>query len=106
MSRSSRPAIQAFKEEVRHWAGRVGVVPRRVQVQRLVRKWGSCSRRGALTFSDELVVCPAKLRRRVIVHELLHLKVRNHGPVFRSFLRAYLGETDRLQEEADGCAIA
>jgi predicted metal-dependent hydrolase len=26
----------------------------------------------------------------VIVHELLHLKVRNHGKLFKSLLRAYL----------------
>jgi hypothetical protein len=35
---------------------------------------------------------PAEFRRKVIVHELLHLRVPNHGPVFRSLLRAYLDE--------------
>lgn len=29
-------------------------------------------------------------RAEVIVHELLHLKVANHGPVFRALLKAYL----------------
>jgi hypothetical protein len=31
-------------------------------------------------------------RRRVIVEELVHLKVPNHGKLFRSLLRAYLGK--------------
>jgi hypothetical protein len=35
---------------------------------------------------------PADFRRQVIVGELLHLKVPNHGRVFRALLRAYLGE--------------
>jgi predicted metal-dependent hydrolase len=34
----------------------------------------------------------------VIVEELLHLKVPNHGKLFRSLLRAYLG-SDGLRTE-------
>jgi hypothetical protein len=33
---------------------------------------------------------PAAFRREVIVHELLHLKVPNHGPLFKALLKAYL----------------
>jgi predicted metal-dependent hydrolase len=34
---------------------------------------------------------PADFRRAVIVHELLHLKVPNHGRLFKALLKAYLG---------------
>ena len=44
-----------------------------------------------MTFDATLLVEPAELRTEVIVHELLHLKVGNHGKLFRSPLRAYLG---------------
>ena len=54
------------------------------------RKWASCSSKGRLTFSPEPLRQPAAFRREAIVHELLHLKVPNHGPLFRSLLRAYL----------------
>jgi predicted metal-dependent hydrolase len=40
----------------------------------------------------ELLRQPARVRRRVIVEELLHLKVPNHGKLFRALLRAYLEE--------------
>jgi predicted metal-dependent hydrolase len=33
---------------------------------------------------------PASFRAEVIVHELLHVKVPNHGKVFRALLRAHL----------------
>ncbi|NLG83532.1 MAG: M48 family metallopeptidase [Firmicutes bacterium] len=36
---------------------------------------------------------------KVIVHELLHLKIPNHGAVFRSLLRAYLGRKSIRREE-------
>ena len=32
-----------------------------------------------------------EFRSKVIVHELLHIKVPNHGKLFRTLLRAYLG---------------
>lgn len=32
------------------------------------------------------------VRRRVIVHELLHLKIPNHGPLFKALEKAYLKE--------------
>jgi predicted metal-dependent hydrolase len=45
-----------------------------------------------LTFDLELLRQPATFRREVIIHELLHLKVPNHGQLFRSLLRAHLAD--------------
>jgi predicted metal-dependent hydrolase len=58
------------------------------------RKWGSCSTNGRITFNSELLNKPAAFRRRVIVEEPLHLKVPNHGKLFKSLLRAYLGDDE------------
>jgi hypothetical protein len=83
-----------LRGEVETWARRIGVRPREVQIRPMTRKWGSCSTNGRVSFSIELLRQPATFRRRVIVEELLHLKVRNHGKLFRSLLRAYLGTSD------------
>jgi predicted metal-dependent hydrolase len=80
-----------FKAEVAAWAKRIGVTLKELHVRPMKRKWGSCSSLGRATFSTELLTQPAKFRREAIVHELLHLKVPNHGKLFRSLLRAYLG---------------
>lgn len=81
-----------FKAEVRSWARRIGVEPVAITLRPMTHKWASCSSRGRLTFDTDLLHQPAPFRREVIVHELLHLKVPNHGPLFRSLLRAYLAE--------------
>jgi hypothetical protein len=39
----------------------------------------SCSTAGRVTFSSELLFQPAEFRRRVIVKEMLHLKVPNEA---------------------------
>lgn len=82
--------VDEFKEHAREWAGRLGVEPRRIQVQKMERKWASCSPMGAVSFSRDLLQERRSFGEAVMVHELLHLKVRNHGPVFRSLLRAFL----------------
>lgn len=46
-----------------------------------------------LTSVATMLEKPDDFRKEVIVHEALHLKVRNHGPVFRALLKAYLGKT-------------
>ncbi len=81
-----------FRNEVRTWAKRIGVEPSEIHIRPMKRKWASCSSRGRLTFDVELLRQPAKKRAEVIVHELLHLKVPNHGPVFRTLMKAYLEE--------------
>jgi len=82
-----------FKSEVQVWAQRIGVEPKEIHIRSMTRKWGSCSTAGRLTFNKELLWESANFRRRVIVEELLHLRVPNHGPLFKALLRAYL-ETD------------
>jgi len=66
------------------------VIPREIHLRPMKRKWASCSSRGRLTFDTDLLRQPAAFRREVIVHELLHLKVPNHGPLFKALLKAYL----------------
>jgi len=42
--------------------------------------------------NSDLLTQPADFRARVIVEELLHLKVPNHGKLFKALLRSYLAE--------------
>jgi predicted metal-dependent hydrolase len=86
---------ESFKAEVRFWAQRLEVEPNEIRLVGMKRKWASCSSRGRVTFDLQLLNQPEEFRREVIVHELLHLKVRNHGAVFSALLRAHLSEPTR-----------
>ena len=81
---------ELFKAEVEAWAQRIKVRPKEIHLRPMRRKWGSCSSNGRLSFNLELLRAPSRIRRRVIVEELLHLRVPNHGRLFRSLLAAYL----------------
>ncbi len=81
-----------FLAEVRAWARRIGVEPHNIRLRAMVRKWASCSSKGNLTFDTGLLRQPAAFRAEAIVHELLHLKVPNHGQLFTALLKSYLAE--------------
>ena len=84
--------VDLFKAEVQAWAKRIGVEPREIHVRKMNRKWASASSTGRLTFNYDLLWEPSDFRMEVIIHELLHLKVPNHGKVFRALLKAHLAE--------------
>lgn len=81
---------EIFRAEVRAWARRLGVEPKEIRLRPMKRKWASCSSRGRLTFDTDLLRQPAEVRREVIVHELLHFKVPNHGKLFKALLKTFL----------------
>jgi Predicted metal-dependent hydrolase len=78
-------ATDEFKEKVDGWARHLRVKPVRVRVQQMTRKWGSCSTTGWVTFAQDLLGTSSALQDYVILHELLHLKVPNHGRLFKSY---------------------
>jgi predicted metal-dependent hydrolase len=56
----------------------------------MTRKWGSCSTSGVISLAEDLVHQEACFQDFVIAHELLHLKVPNHGRVFKALMTAYV----------------
>jgi predicted metal-dependent hydrolase len=87
---------QPFKDRVYFWAQRLKVKPNQVRIQRMTRKWASCSSGGYVTFADDIVNESKAFQDYVIVHELLHLRVPNHGKLFRSLLGAYVPDSKRF----------
>src|SRR6266568_9371207 len=84
---------------VRNWATRIGVKPARVQIRPMQTKWASVSTTGRMTFDVGLLTLPKELGEFVIVHELVHLLVPNHGKVFKSFMHAYLPDWEIREKQ-------
>ena len=82
----------AFKDRVHLWAERLDVNVVWLGVRPMRTKWASCSTSGHLNFSTDLLGLKTELWDYVIVHELLHFAVPNHGKLWKSLMRAHLGD--------------
>lgn len=87
-----------FKSQVRNWATTIGVMPKEIHVRTMSTKWASCSTAGRVTFSSDLLRASSEWRAYVIVHELLHLQVPNHGKLFKALLSGYVPDWERIVE--------
>jgi len=81
---------EAICSRVEYWAGRLNVQPRQIRVQCMTRKWGSCSMSGIITLANDLAGQEDGFQDFVIAHELLHLRVPNHGRLFKALMTAYV----------------
>ncbi len=81
---------EIFKAAVRDWSARLKVEPSQVRMQKMRNKWASCSTNKWVSFSEDLLKEHPDFQEYVIVHELLHLRVPNHGKLFRSLISLYL----------------
>jgi len=88
-----------FKERVRGWADRLEVRVPSITMRPMKTKWASYSTTGRLTFDAFLPELQEDLQDYVIVHELLHSRVPNHGKLWKSIMRAHLGDYERLEEK-------
>ncbi len=92
-------AREKLAQRIRDWAARLEVGVRAVTIRKMRRKWASCSTAGRLTFDESLLSKSSELQDYVIVHELLHVSVPNHGKLWKSLMRAHLGNYEIYEEE-------
>jgi hypothetical protein len=93
---------EQFKSEIARWAAVMKVKPAQIRVQKMKKKWASCSSRGRVCFSADLLQESRAFQEYVIVHELLHLQVPNHGKLFKSLMSVYLPGWEMIVAEQNG----
>jgi predicted metal-dependent hydrolase len=69
----------------------------RMQVRTMSKRWGSCSRSGLLSFNPELLRAPTACIDYVVVHELCHKRVMNHGPEFQRLIGRVMPDWRKLR---------
>ena len=89
---------EQFKARVLEWADKLGVKASALYVRPMRRKWASCSTAGNLNFNVELLTLDREIGDYVIAHELLHFSVPNHGKLWKSLMRAHLGNYEKAEE--------
>jgi predicted metal-dependent hydrolase len=66
-------------ERVDYYSCILGLTPRGIRISNARRRWGSCSPDNRLSFSWRLIMAPGSVIDYVVVHELTHMRVKDHS---------------------------
>ena len=90
MEELARQGREYLPRRVAYWAARMDVMPTGLQITAARTRWGSCSGKNSLCFSLFLMRYPPEAIDAVVVHELAHIRHKNHGPDFYRFVEKTL----------------
>lgn len=82
------------------WENRLGVEVESWQLKRMKTKWASCNAAARrIWFNVELAKKPEACLEYIVVHELVHLIERNHGPIFVALMNEHFPRWAQLRQE-------
>jgi len=93
-------ALLLAQEKVRHFNQFYGFNCTKISVRNQKTRWGSCSRRGNLSFNYKIIHLPEHLANYIIVHEICHLGEFNHSARFWQLVEKTIPEYKKLRREA------
>lgn len=96
---NERHRKEKFKARVRDWADRLEASVSSITLRSMKTKWASYSTTGRLTFDTLLPELDEELQDYVIVHELLHSRIPNHGKLWKSLMRLHLGDYQNCEKK-------
>jgi hypothetical protein len=75
-------ALEHISQRVEHYAQISDLKYRSIRINNATTRWGSCGHKDTLSFTWRLVMAPARVVDYVVIHELMHLKQKNHSHKF------------------------
>jgi predicted metal-dependent hydrolase len=91
---------ETLPELISKWEAIIGVKANKWSIKQMKTIWGSCNHRTKnILFNLELIKKPLHCIEYVVVHELLHIKVRLHNKEYISLLNKYFPNWKQIKDE-------
>lgn len=87
-----------IRKRVNQFCKFLNVGPEEIIIKTQKKRWGSCSRDGTLRFNWRVVIAPMSIIDYIVVHELCHLKVKNHSAEFWRLVSLALPDYQRRRD--------
>lgn len=92
-------AREYIPQRVQFYAKIMGDSPTGVKITMAERRFGSCSGKNSLCFSYRLMRYPKEAIDYVVVHELAHIRHKNHGRDFYKCIAAVMPDYKERQDK-------
>ncbi|WP_342269112.1 M48 family metallopeptidase [Spiroplasma endosymbiont of Aspidapion aeneum] len=102
-SKMSLMYYSLFESRVKIYSKEMEVIPKNIFVRNLRGKWGVCfSNESRVGFNIALIHYQIEVIDSVVVHELAHLKHKNHSRDFKNFVLNYYPDYNKWQKSLNG----
>lgn len=83
-------AAAELPRRVEYYSDKMGLYPTSVKITSAATRFGSCSGKNSICFSYRLMLYPPEAVDYVVVHELAHIKEKNHSARFYALVEKYM----------------
>ncbi len=81
---------RALDRIVPYWMEKTGIRIEEWRIRDMSTRWGSCNiLKGRIWIALSLTKYPVCCLEETVCHELMHMKVRDHGPAFKALMDEY-----------------
>ena len=87
MKQASKSHVEQL---VKHHAEKKQLFPQAIKIKTQKSRWGSCGIHNDININWLLIIAPPKVLEYVVVHELCHIKIRNHSAHFWALVAEHL----------------
>lgn len=98
-------AILTLPSRISYYVKKMGYEPSEIRYKKMLRRWGSCTSGGVVTFNTLMMQLSYRHIDYIIVHELAHLKYMNHSREFHGFVKSILDDEKQLRQELKDIGI-
>ncbi|UCC40292.1 MAG: DUF45 domain-containing protein [Candidatus Aminicenantes bacterium] len=86
-------------KKINDLAKKYGFMYRKVFIRNQKTRWGSCSSDNNIYLNVKLLMLPEALTDYVILHELVHTRIKSHNREFWEELNKHVGDTRRTERQ-------
>ena len=79
-----------FEDKVKKYSKKLGVRTKRIDIKDLKNRWGSLTKEGLINLNVNLLKAPEDVIEYIILHELCHLKIKEHSHHYWDLVRRFM----------------
>ena len=92
-------AKRQLKKRLAMLASKHGFKYNKVSIKNQKTRWGSCTMKNNINLNIKLVRLPEQLMDYVLLHELVHTRIKNHQPEFWTELNKFVDNAPALSKK-------
>lgn len=98
-------AEEKIAPRIRKWSKKTGLEFNNIKFAKLEKRWGSCTPNNNIIINIDAVKLPFSLIDYLIVHELVHTKIKNHSKEFWAEVSKHVGNWKELDDKMYGMKL-